>query len=198
MVYVPVITNPAPGLAVFAHAIRTQESGGNYTAYNGGSGASGAYQFTHSTWIGTMTAAGQLAAFGIYVNAYEAPPEVQDYFAEWQMNQYYRAFGSSWFNVAEAWYGGPGAVGHPDIGGGPGYPNVGQYANDVIALYNSYGGVGGNAGGGGGVIVAPPPTPSATLNEQYQGGLNNMLAVVGTYLAGLYHAWVRLEELTRR
>lgn len=56
------------------------------------------------------------------------------------MSSYYNQFGQSWYNVAEAWYGGPGAVGHPDIGGGPGFPTVGQYAADVIAIYNSLGG----------------------------------------------------------
>jgi len=52
------------------------------------------------------------------------------------MSQYYYQFGQSWFNVAEAWYGGPGAVGNPTIGGGPGYPDVGQYATEVIGIYN--------------------------------------------------------------
>src|SRR5487761_131959 len=170
-VWPPVVANPAPGLAVFARAIRTQESGGNYQAYNGSSGASGAYQFTHGTWVSAMAASGVLNELGIYIDAYQAPAYAQDYVAEWLMNSYYYQFGNSWYNVAEAWYGGPGSVGHPNIGGGPGYPTVGQYASDVIALYNSYGGVGGVGGGGGGVIVAPPPTPSATLNEQYQGGL---------------------------
>lgn len=192
------IPNPAPGLAVFARAIRTQESGGNYTAYNGASGANGAYQFTNSTWIGAITSAGWLYALGIFLSADKAPPQYQDLVAEYLMNTYYYQFGQSWYNVAEAWYGGPGAVGHPDIGGGPGYPTVGQYAADVIALYTSYGGVEGAGVGGTTVTVAPPPTPSGTVAAQYSGGLDNMLAVVGTYLVGLYHAWVRLEELTRR
>jgi hypothetical protein len=73
------------------------------------------------------------------------------------MSSYYGQFGNSWFNVAEAWYGGPGAVGNPNIGGGPGYPTVGEYATNVIAIYNSL----------GGTTVAPVPTGIPTLTSPF-------------------------------
>lgn len=124
----------------FLAAIRQQESGGNYKAVNAGSGASGAYQFTLGTWDQALSLAGlgNSAYYGKAANL--APASVQDAAARALMSQYYNQFGHSWFNVAEAWYGGPGAVGHPDIGGGPGYPTVGEYATQVMAIYNGLGG----------------------------------------------------------
>lgn len=127
-------------LDVFLAAIRTQESSDDYTAYNSGSGASGAYQFTTGTWVQALTLAGLGNSVYAREQAYQAPPSVQDAAAAALMSSYYNQFGQSWFNVAEAWYGGPGAVGHPDIGGGPGYPTVGEYATDVMAIYNNLGG----------------------------------------------------------
>lgn len=124
----------------FMQAIRIQESGNNYTIVNPGSGASGAYQFTQGTWVSALTLAGLGGSVYAREQAYQAPASVQDAAARALMSSYYNQFGQSWFNVAEAWYGGPGAVGHPDISGGPGYPTVGEYATDVIAIYNSLGG----------------------------------------------------------
>lgn len=119
----------------FIASIRQQESGGNYGAYNPGSGAAGAYQFEPGTWRYALSLAGLGNWAGTPAN--QAPAWVQDNAAKALMGSYYRQFGS-WFNVAEAWYGGPGAVGHPDWGGGPGYPNVGQYATEVINRMNEY------------------------------------------------------------
>lgn len=127
-------------LDVFMHAIRIQESGDNYTIPPNSAGASGAYQFTQGTWVQALGMAGLGNSVYTREQAYQAPASVQDAAAGALMGSYYSQFGQSWFNVAEAWYGGPGAVGHPDIGGGPGFPTVGQYANDVIAIYNSLGG----------------------------------------------------------
>jgi hypothetical protein len=142
---------------VFMEAERIQESGNNYLAYNPGSGASGAYQFTAGTWVYALGLAGLGGSVYVREQAYQAPASVQDAAARALMSSYYAQFGHSWFNVAEAWYGGPGAVGNPTIGGGPGYPNVGQYAADVIAIYNSL----------GGTTVATVPTGIPTLSEPF-------------------------------
>jgi hypothetical protein len=142
---------------LFMEAERIQESGDNYLAYNPSSGASGAYQFTQGTWVSALGMAGLGGSVYAREQAYQAPASVQDAAARALMSSYYSQFGNSWFNVAEAWYGGPGAVGNPSIGGGPGYPNVGQYAADVIAIYN----------GLGGVTVATVPTGIPTLTEPF-------------------------------
>lgn len=88
------------------------------------------------------------------------------------MGSYYNQFGRSWFNVAEAWYGGPGAVGHPDIGGGPGFPTVGQYANQVIAIYDSL----------GGSVATPPPSGVPLLPEPMTA---QFMADVGGHYTGI-------------
>jgi len=128
-----------PGTGCFLYAERQQESGGNYQAVNP-SGHYGAYQFGIGTWQQACTLAGLAFTNWPNVRPDRAPPSIQDACAKALMLLYYYEFGQSWYNVAEAWYGGPGAVGHPDWGGGPGYPNVGQYASQVIAKYNACGG----------------------------------------------------------
>lgn len=141
-------------LDCFLNAIRIQESGGNYGAYNGDSGAGGAYQFLPSTWQYALNLAGEGDYIYSYPTANQAPPWLQDKAAAALMLHYFDMFGD-WYSVAEAWYGGPGAVGHPDWGGGPGYPNVGQYADEVMANYRNCGG-----GGGGGAPAGPVDNPN--------------------------------------
>lgn len=126
-------------LSLFMAAIRLQESGGNYSAFNPDSRASGAYQFLDSTFHGALRQAGLGGSIYITRAAYQCPVAIQDAAARALMGGYYATLGHSWFNVAEAWYGGPGAVGHPNRGGGPGYPNVGQYATDVMVLMRALG-----------------------------------------------------------
>ncbi len=140
---------------IFMHAERIQESGDDYSAANP-SGHFGAYQFDIPTWIDALHLAGlqYLVFAGILPNL--APPSVQDAAARALMSQYYGQFGNSFFNVAEAWYGGPGAVGNPNEGGGPGYPTVGAYASQVMATYAALGGT------GGGTPAAPAPAGGYT------------------------------------
>src|SRR5487761_437865 len=146
---------------IFMHAVRIQESGDDYTAVNS-SGHFGAYQFSMGTWIDALRLAGlQYLVFAGIIPSL-APSSVQDAAARALMSQYYGQFGNSFYNVAEAWNGGPGVVGHPNNGGGPGYPTVGEYASQVIAKNNALGGT----GGGG---PSTPPTgggdTAATLLE---------------------------------
>ncbi|MGH7743512.1 MAG: transglycosylase family protein [Candidatus Dormibacteria bacterium] len=152
-------------------AIRQQESGGNYTAGNRGSGASGAYQFLFNTWRSALAMAGlgnspyanQAAAF--------APPAIQDAAAHALMQSYYNEYGQSWYNVAEAWYGGGGAVGHPNRGGGPGYPNVGQYADQIMAHMAN---ICGNSAGGGPPTNVYTPGPGIQATNQAWNTLVDM------------------------
>lgn len=167
----------ADNLDVFMHAIRIQESGDDYTATNA-SGHFGAYQFSIPTWIDALNLAGLQYDVFAGVLPSLAPASVQDAAARALMSQYLGQFGGSYYNVAEAWYGGPGAVGHPNEGGGPGFPTVGQYANDVIALYNQLGG----SGGGSPSSSSPAPAINAATiagldvalsNEAVQRGLGD-------------------------
>lgn len=130
-------------LNAFMAAIRKMESGGNYkikgpsTKYGR---ATGAYQFLDSTWGG----------YGGYASAYLAPPAVQDKRAAELMTGYFNQFGS-WYLVAVAWHGGPGAAAkekkNPGYAGRIGDQNMttAKYANNVIS---AMGGAGGGAGQG--------------------------------------------------
>lgn len=160
-----------PGLGCFLAAERDQESGDNYQAVNP-SGHYGAYQFGIGTWQQACTLAG--LAFTQWPNTRpdKAPPSIQDQAAAALMSLYYYQFSDSWYNVAEAWYGGPGAVGHPDWGGGPGYPTVGQYAAQVMAKYNACGG-------------ASAPGPAGNV------GPSPWLPVFQSGLASLYTAQIQ-------
>jgi Transglycosylase-like domain len=137
------------------HAERLQESGGNYADVNPNSGAAGAYQFLFTTWQYALRLAGLQGTRYYLVSANEAPASVQDAAAAALMASYFNGYGHSWYNVAEAWYGGPGAVGHPDWGGGPGYPNVGEYANEVMTRFRALGGQGGGGAGPGPQLGSP-------------------------------------------
>ena len=154
-----------PGLGCFMAAERQQESGNNYTAVNP-SGHYGAYQFGIGTWVQACTLAGLALTNWPNVRPDHAPPSVQDAAAKALMELYYYQFGRSWYNVAEAWYGGPGAVGHPDWGGGPGYPDVGQYASQVMAKYQA---CGGPSGPGPGV---PQPNLGSPFAPGFVTGLD--------------------------
>lgn len=150
----------AGGVTVFAAAIRQQESGGDYGIIGQG-GHYGAYQFDQGTWITALNDAGLGGT--VYANETPnlAPASVQDAAAEALMSRYYTQFGNSWFNVAEAWYGGPGAVGNPNLGGGPGFPTVGQYANEVMAIYNSL------AGGSSSPPITGVPVTTLPMTAQF-------------------------------
>ena len=82
-------------------AIKQCESGGDYTAVNASSGASGAYQFLDSTWQSLSASAG-------YSTASSAPESVQDAAAL----ELYAAQGSSPWAASESCW--SGAVGTTD------------------------------------------------------------------------------------
>ena len=158
----------ADNLDVFMHAIRIQESGDDYTAVNT-SGHFGAYQFSIGTWVQALNMAG--IQYDVFAGTLPsiAPPSVQDAAARALMSSYLGQFGNSFYNVAEAWYGGPGVVGQPNVGGGPGFPTVGQYADSVMAIYASLGGT----GGGSGATSTPPPAVTASTIAAIDVALSN-------------------------
>lgn len=76
-------------------SIRQCESGGDYTAVNASSGASGAYQFLESTWQSLGAAAGYSTAAG-------APESVQDAAA---LELFARQGGTPWAASESCWSG---------------------------------------------------------------------------------------------
>lgn len=119
----------------FLAAVKQHESGGDYTAYNAGGGASGAYQYIQSTWSG----AAQDAGYGQYAGgpASAAPPAVQDAVARHMALSYFNQYGS-WKNAAEAWYM-PSMAGNPADQNVVPYPSagntetVGSYGDQIVS-----------------------------------------------------------------
>lgn len=81
-------------------AIKECESGGDYTAVNASSGASGAYQFLDSTWQSLSAAAG-------YSSAASAPESVQDAAA---LELYAQQGSSPWAASEACWSGAAGTT----------------------------------------------------------------------------------------
>ena len=170
-------------------ALKQQESGDNYTAVNRSSGALGAYQimpFNLPEW-------GKAAGYdGITPSQFLANPKAQDDIANAQLKSYATQYGNV-NDVATAWYGGPKAVGNPNISGGKGYPTTGKYASQVVDKYNALGGGSqapgpmdptAQAGGPGAPLGTPgstvnppiPTTPGLTINSNpVAGGLGGQI-----------------------
>lgn len=74
--------------------IRNKESGGNYTAQNAYSTASGAYQFTDPTW----------GRYGGYAKARLAPASVQDEKARANVNYFLNKYNNILESVPASWY----------------------------------------------------------------------------------------------
>lgn len=125
----PTLSGDASDIDRFMTAISGQESGGNYNAVNGRTGASGRFQIMPGNWPAWSKEA------GLGDNA-PRTPENQDLVAKFKMQQYYEQFGN-WRDVAIAWYGGPGAVGYSDAAknrkqGGGNEPSINEYADHVM------------------------------------------------------------------
>lgn len=110
--------------------IRQLESGGNYTARNPHSTASGAYQFINSTWGG----------YGGYSTAAAAPKHVQDAKARQDVLRFLAANNNNIHAVPGMWYS-PAVWQSGNLNrnpGGPGNPlTVQQYIDRWMRTYNS-------------------------------------------------------------
>lgn len=117
------------GKEAFINAIAGQESGGNYNAENGDTGAYGKYQIMPSNWPAWAEEAGIGA---------DAPrtPENQEIVARFKLGQYYDKYGAR--GAAIAWYGGEGALNYSDEalnrkqGDNGEYPSINEYADEVL------------------------------------------------------------------
>ena len=122
-------------LAALLHAVGQQESGGNYNAVNP-IGYKGKYQISPGNIKGKggwdVEALGHNVSYRKYANS----PRIQEKIAEHKMRQYMHQFGLR--GAAQAWYGGPGAVGNNNISGGSGYPTTGGYADEIMRMIHHY------------------------------------------------------------
>lgn len=117
------------GREAFINAIAGQESGGDYDAVNGDTGAYGKYQIMPENWAAWAEEAGIGA---------DAPrtPENQEIVARFKLGQYYDKYGAR--GAAIAWYGGEGALNYSDEalsrrqGDNGEYPSINEYADEVL------------------------------------------------------------------
>lgn len=123
------VNNRESGKEAFINAIAGQESGGDYGAVNGDTGAYGKYQIIPSNWPAWAEEAGIGA---------DAPrtPENQEIVARFKLGQYYDKYGAR--GAAIAWYGGEGALNYSDEalnrkqGDNGEYPSINEYADEVL------------------------------------------------------------------
>ena len=109
-------------------AIGGQESGGNYNAKNGRTGASGKYQIMPDNWPSWSREAGLPAGA-------EMTPENQEIVARFKLKQYYDKYGAR--GAAIAWYGGEGALSYSANAmnkkqGNGDEPSINEYADSVL------------------------------------------------------------------
>lgn len=117
------------GREAFINAIAGQESGGNYNAENGDTGAYGKYQIMPSNWPAWAEEAGIGA---------DAPrtPENQEIVARFKLGEYYDKYGAR--GAAMAWYAGEGSLNYSEEalnrkqGDNGEYPSINEYADEVL------------------------------------------------------------------
>lgn len=113
----------------FINAIGGQESGGNYDAVNGRTGAAGKYQIMPDNWPQWAEEA------GLSRDA-EMTPENQEIVARFKLGQYYDKYGAR--GAAIAWYAGEGALEYSDDAlnrkqGNGDEPSINEYADSILA-----------------------------------------------------------------
>lgn len=123
------IAGAANAKEAFINAIAGQESGGDYNAVNGRTGAAGKYQIMPENWPAWAEEA------GIGSDA-EMTPENQEIVARFKLGQYYDKYGAR--DAAIAWYGGEGAINYSDEAknrkqGNGNEPSINEYADSVMA-----------------------------------------------------------------
>lgn len=152
-------TQSADPASTILDAIGGQESGGDYTAENGSTGAYGKYQITDDTWNTYADEA------GVGKDA-ERTPENQEKVAKYMMDKYYREYGTD--GAIVAWYAGEGtaeafvngelsdeALHRPQPGG----PSIADYLASVKSRMKAP--VGGGTTGSVGRSIDITPTKSA-------------------------------------
>ena len=123
-------------LAALMHVIGGQESNQNYSAVNADSGALGRWQVMPGNLQGPGGWDKQALGRNISPHQFLTHPKLQNKIVKKVMRGYLRNYGLR--GTAQAWYGGPGAVGNNNIPGGAGYPTTGQYADSVMGMIRRY------------------------------------------------------------
>lgn len=158
-------TTTAPGVDVtsvdnereaFINAIGGQESGGNYNAVNGRTGASGKYQIMPENWSAWAQEAGLSA---------DAPmtPENQEIVARHKLGEYYDKYGAR--GAAMAWYAGEGSLNYSEEAlnrkqGKGDEPSINEYADQVLSRM-------GKTGSNAGDMGIPTARQAKSFLQQY-------------------------------
>lgn len=126
-------SGPLPGgdIGRLMRAIRSQESGGRYSATNP-SGASGAYQILRSNFE-KAGSGWDVEALGhdVSYNQFMSSPQIQDAIARYKLGQYLKSRGMA--GAAATWYGGDYGYNHMyDKKPQNGYPSIYDYVMSVI------------------------------------------------------------------
>ena len=122
------------GREAFINAIAGQESGGDYGAVNGRTGASGKYQIMPENWPAWAEEA------GLGADA-EMTPENQEIVARYKLGEYYDKYGAR--GAAMAWYAGEGSLNYSEEAlnrkqGNGDEPSINEYADSVLARMRNY------------------------------------------------------------
>lgn len=140
----------------FINAIAGQESGGDYGAVNGRTGASGKYQIMPENWPAWAEEA------GIGADA-EMTPENQEIVARYKLGEYYDKYGAR--GAAMAWYAGEGSLNYSEEAlnrkqGKGDEPSINEYANQVLSRM-------GKTGSSAGDANAPTARQAKSFLQQY-------------------------------
>lgn len=149
-------------LAQFLWAIGQQESGGNYSSINSGSGALGKYQIMPSNLPSWSR---QVLGYSVSVSQFMSSPSIQEAIANGILGGYFRSYGAA--GAASMWY-----SGQPDPTKGYGNPPVSTYVNQVLGRIGGAPVGGGTTtttttGGGATPAVTTPVLDSNTLAAMY-------------------------------
>ena len=128
------VNNRESGKEAFINAIAGQESGGNYDAVNGRTGAAGKYQIMPENWPAWAEEA------GLGADA-EMTPENQEIVARYKLGEYYDKYGAR--GAAMAWYAGEGSLNYSEEAlnrkqGNGDEPSINEYADSVLARMGNY------------------------------------------------------------
>lgn len=129
------------GFDAFFEAIAQQESGGNYSAVNGRTGASGKYQIMPGN-IGPWSQ--QYLGRRVSVQEFRRSPRLQDELARAVLKSYYDKYGPR--GAAAAWYSGKPGRANDYRKFRKNEPSVGEYVDQVLSRQ-------------GGTPAAPRPAP---------------------------------------